>query len=48
MLLIIYITLEKIMTNKELRYALGENLHNLFPQNAVDNYIELIENTLNK
>ncbi len=40
--------LEKIMTNKELRYALGENLHNLFPQNAVDNYIELIENILDK
>ena len=40
--------LEKVMSNKELRYALGQNLANLFPQKAVDNYIELIENTLNK
>ena len=32
------------MSNKELRYALGQNLANLFPQKAVDNYIELIEN----
>ena len=40
--------LEKVMTNQELRYALGQNLANLFPQKAVDNYIELIENTLNK
>ena len=39
--------LNKAMSNKELRYALGENLNNLFPKNAVDNYIKLIENTLN-
>ncbi len=38
--------LEKVMSNKELRYALGKNLNNLFPRNPVDNYIKLIEATL--
>ncbi len=38
--------LEKVISNKELRYALGENLNNLFPFSAVDRYIELIENTV--
>ena len=39
--------LNKAMSNKELRYALGENLNNLFPKNAVDNYIKLIKYFLN-
>ena len=38
--------LDKVMSNKELRFALGDNLNNLFPQNAVDSYIKLIENTV--
>lgn len=36
--------LQKLMRHAELRKGAGENLYNLFPKNAVGNYIKLIEN----
>ena len=38
--------LNKLLDNKHLQQALGKNLYNLFPKNAVDNYIKLIEDVL--
>lgn len=35
--------LDKILTKQELRRALGENLYKLFPKNAINDYIILID-----
>lgn len=40
--------LDKILLNPELIAELGKNLYNLFPQNAVNNYIILIDKILSK
>ncbi len=40
--------LQKLLANSELRKQLGLNLQKLFPQNAVDNYIRLVEDILAK
>lgn len=39
--------LDKLLTKEDLRKALGNNLYNLFPQNAVNNYIIIIDQILN-
>lgn len=40
--------LEKLLVKPELRQGLGKNLYNLFPKNAVNDYIILIDKILNK
>lgn len=38
--------LDKLLNNEELQMALGKNLYNLFPKNALNNYKILIDNIL--
>lgn len=38
--------LEKLLNNNDLRSGLASNLHNLFPKQAVENYVELIKKLL--
>ena len=40
--------LQKLIRHKEVRTGAGENLHNLFPRHAVDNYIKLIKEIAKK
>lgn len=40
--------LDKLLAKPELRQALGDNLYNLFPKNAVNDYIILIDKMLDK
>jgi len=39
--------LDKLLAKEELRSGLGKNLYNLFPKNAINDYIILIDKTLN-
>ncbi|OGY94669.1 MAG: hypothetical protein A2406_02490 [Candidatus Komeilibacteria bacterium RIFOXYC1_FULL_37_11] len=40
--------LDKLLNKEDLRKALGDNLNNLFPQNAVNDYVILINQILNE
>lgn len=40
--------LDKLLVKEDLRQALGNNLYNLFPKNAINDYIILIDKILNK
>ncbi|MFA6253077.1 MAG: UDP-N-acetylglucosamine--N-acetylmuramyl-(pentapeptide) pyrophosphoryl-undecaprenol N-acetylglucosamine transferase [Patescibacteria group bacterium] len=38
--------LEKLLNNNDLRNGLASNLHNLFPKQAIENYVEVIKKLL--
>ncbi len=40
--------LDKLLTSSELRQGLADNLYNLFPQNAINDYVILINSVLGK